>query len=227
MSRERTVADRLREEYNDLLVEIWRVASHLEAEIRYLVLPVFNRLERHERLVVKTRVKDCESAIKKLLGRFEGNLPEVEDEEKLSLLQLRDLVGVRVLVFPSERLQEVDRCLRDESASLRFAWSSLLHQWDPDTIAYAGEEQFAPKYHGFCAGASKKIMAEYQIVPMLIGQFWDVEHSALYKPVGAAKGADKDDKLKQLRANVERALYSFEREFERYTRSSSMPPSKY
>ena len=37
---ERTVEDRLREEYFDLLPEIHRVADRLEAEIRYLMLPI-------------------------------------------------------------------------------------------------------------------------------------------------------------------------------------------
>lgn len=37
------------------------------------------------------------------------------------------------------------------------------------------------KYNGYCS-ASDQIRAELQISPMLIGQFLDIEHSALYKP---------------------------------------------
>ena len=53
---ERTAEDRLREEYFTLLPEIHRVADQLEAEIRYHMLPISGRLERHERLAVKCRV---------------------------------------------------------------------------------------------------------------------------------------------------------------------------
>ena len=55
---ERTVEDRLREEYFTLLPEIRRVADRLEAEIKYHTLPISGRLHRHERLAVKCRVKD-------------------------------------------------------------------------------------------------------------------------------------------------------------------------
>ena len=62
---ERTIEDRLREEYFALLPEISRVAERLEAEIRYLMLPISGGLRRHERLAVKCRVKSCESALDK------------------------------------------------------------------------------------------------------------------------------------------------------------------
>ncbi len=40
MIDERTIEDRLREEYFELLPDIRRVAEHLEAEVRYCVLPI-------------------------------------------------------------------------------------------------------------------------------------------------------------------------------------------
>ena len=50
---ERSVEDRLREEYFGLLPNIRRVAEQLETEVRYRVLPVSLKLDGHERLVVK------------------------------------------------------------------------------------------------------------------------------------------------------------------------------
>jgi hypothetical protein len=59
----RTTEDQLRSEYFDLLPHIRRVADELETEVRYLLMPVMRHLESHEKIVVKARVKDCESAI--------------------------------------------------------------------------------------------------------------------------------------------------------------------
>jgi hypothetical protein len=59
----RTIEDRLREEYFDLLPEIRRVSEHVEAEVSYHALPVSDRLDRFEKLVVSFHVKECESAL--------------------------------------------------------------------------------------------------------------------------------------------------------------------
>jgi hypothetical protein len=63
---ERTIEDRLREEYFDLLPAIRRVVDELEAEVRHCLLPISLRLNEYERLVVTCRVKECESALNSL-----------------------------------------------------------------------------------------------------------------------------------------------------------------
>ena len=60
---ERKIEDRLREEYFDLLPIIRRIAWQIEAEIRYITLPILHDLKNYEQLVVKSRIKECESAI--------------------------------------------------------------------------------------------------------------------------------------------------------------------
>jgi hypothetical protein len=160
-------------------------------------------------------VKDCESAINKLRG--EGNV--FTPEKKYSLLDLRDLAGARVLVFPSKRLSQVDDSLRI---------SEPLRDWTPYPLLYAGDSLEAPKYYGTFDEISNVIKCEYQIVPMLIGNFWDVEHSAIYKPAGWAKGADRDDDLKTLRREIELALARFEERFERFVENNRQlsPPTQ-
>src|SRR3974377_339954 len=69
---ERTVEARLREEYFVFLLEAQRVLEELEAEVRHCLLPVSNRLDKYERLVVTSRIKDCESALAALRRRQEG-----------------------------------------------------------------------------------------------------------------------------------------------------------
>ena len=75
---ERTTEDRLREEYFDLLPDIRRVAEFLEAEIRHCVLPISLKLREHEQLVVKPRIKECESALNSLRLRKGGTSTRID-----------------------------------------------------------------------------------------------------------------------------------------------------
>ena len=102
----------MREEYFLLLPQIRRVVEQLETEIRYHVLPVSKGLEPYERLVIKARAKECESAIDALRRRQEAATFNPERPDLYTLTDLNDLAGIRVLVFPRSRLAEVDRILR-------------------------------------------------------------------------------------------------------------------
>jgi ppGpp synthetase/RelA/SpoT-type nucleotidyltranferase len=141
---ERTVEDRLREEYFTLLPEIRRVADRLEAEIRYHMLPISAGLHRHERLEVKCRVKSCESALEKLRARQEGRTFQRNRPETYTLTGLNDLAGVRVLAFPRSRVGDVDRLLRKE-----------FDTWTSDPVKDDGEVQ-AFKYYGYCSQAKRR-----------------------------------------------------------------------
>jgi hypothetical protein len=98
--RPRTIEDRLREEYFDLLPDIRRVVNELEAEVRHCLVPLFLRLDLHERLIVSGRVKECDSALESLRRRQEGATFDSDRPELYSLTDLKDLAGVRVLAFP-------------------------------------------------------------------------------------------------------------------------------
>lgn len=208
---DRRVHHRLREEYFDLLPEIRRVAWHLETEIRHLLLPIQDVLEDYERVTVKSRIKECDSALRSLERRQEGNVFDPDKVDEYSILRLQDLAGVRILAFPRSRLLEADRLLRDcESFSA----------WTPKPLTYGTDQASIPKYFGYCKGVSENIYAEYQIVPMLIGLFWEVEHAAMYKPTGSAKGIDRDERMKRLRTDVETSLSRFDAEFETFVQSN-------
>ncbi len=109
---ERTIEDRLREEYFVLLPEIRRVAEQLEAEARYYVLPISGKLEKYEQLVIKPRIKECESAVDALRHHQEGATFNRDRPGLYTLTSLNDLAGIRILAFPRNRLTEVDRVLR-------------------------------------------------------------------------------------------------------------------
>ena len=76
------------------------------------MLPISLRLDKYERLIVTSRVKECESALDSLRGRQEGATFDRGQAELYSLDNLNDLAGVRVLAFPRSRLAEADRKLR-------------------------------------------------------------------------------------------------------------------
>jgi hypothetical protein len=202
---ERTIEDLLREEYFSLLPEIRKVAWQLEAEIRFHTLQILHSLNHYEQLIVKSRVKECESAIKAVQRRQEGRVFNPDRPEEYSLLSLPDLAGVRVLVFPRGRLVDVDRCLNE-----------FFAEWAADPVPSETGAELAPKYSGYCRGISEKVRGEYQVVPMLVGLFWEVEHSAMYKPDPSLKGIGKSTEMKKLKADVEDALMRFEAGVERF-----------
>jgi len=112
-----------------------------------------------------------------------------------SLLSLPYLAGVRVLVFPNNRLAEVDQALRPQ-----------FPHWTSKPVRDNEGNPQAPKYFGYCERVSRQIRAEYQIVPMLLGLFWEVEHSAMYKSELVANSRN----MQKRRAEVESALSRFE-----------------
>ncbi len=206
----RTIEDRLREEYFDLLPEIRKVAWHLDTEIRFNTLSILRSLNPYEQLVVKSRVKECESAIKALQRRQEGRIFDPDRPEDYSILNLPDLAGVRVLVFPRDRLIGVESHLH-----------KCFEDWTPDPVLDEKGAVLAQKYRGHCLETSGRIWAEYQVVPMLIGLFWEVEHSALYKPDPSLRGLAESTEMKRLKTDVELALMRFEAGFESFVRDNS------
>jgi ppGpp synthetase/RelA/SpoT-type nucleotidyltranferase len=207
---ERTVEDRLRAEYFALLPDARRILEELEAEVRHCLLPLLNKLDKHEKLTVTSRIKDCESALGALRRRQEGAIFDPGRADKYSLKSLNDFAGVRVLAFPRSRWLEADCLLRQHS---QFAlWTSDPVRVRPNDV---GAEPLAFKYYGYCS-RNTALRAELQIAPMLIGLFWEVEHSAIYKPSPHLKGvlAGMDERT----IKVYEALEDFESEFERLIR---------
>jgi hypothetical protein len=207
---ERPIIHRLREEYFDRLPEIRRVVGYLEAEVRYHTRHILQGLKDYEQLVTKSRVKGCESAIRALRrkkgegGTFDPDKPD----GFYTLCDLPDLAGVRTLVFPRSRLMEVNDTLQAHFAG----WSS-----DPVPVPGDKFDVLAPKYSGRLLNVSNDIQAEFQIVPMLIGLYWEVEHAAIYKHasnVSSSRSREDSSPLKKLDENIVHALLNFEAEYE-------------
>ena len=206
---ERTVEDRLREEYFKLLPDIRFASEQLETKIRHCVLPVSRRPDKHEQVIVTSRIKDCESAIDALCRDKEVRKFNQEQPDLYTLTDLKDLAGVRVLVFPEARLHELNATLAEQ-----------FSDWVPNHVMDAEEsgDPLAFTYYGRL-DAVTNVFAEFQVVSMLIGQFWDVEHSVMYKPSPQYRGVARSLEMQECTHNVYRALKEFEKTFEKLIES--------
>jgi len=196
--------DYLREEYFALLPHIRRAAEELEAEIRHLLMPLTREWESHERIVVRARIKECESAIGSLRRRQDYAEMETADRVPLTLAALKDLAGVRILVFPRRRVLEIDDMLRSRFSD----WVS-----DPVPPVPGTSHLLALKYHGY-RSRDCRVRGEIQLMSMLIGMFWEIEHGVLYKPGDRLRDMEVALKMQEQNADVIRALYAFESHFD-------------
>lgn len=194
---QRKVEDYLREEYFRLSSEINRVVDQLQTEVTYLLLPFKLELKHHERIHIEARVKQCDSAIDSLRRREEARQFDDDTPNNYTLTSLPDLAALRVLVFPKQRLDEVHRHVRTKYAD-----------WTSDPVKTGSPPKFrAYKYYGHCA-TSSRIRAEIQVVSMLTGLFWQIEHDAFYKPRDLVlRGAVKKPSIQE---RTERVYDAFE-----------------
>jgi ppGpp synthetase/RelA/SpoT-type nucleotidyltranferase len=209
MTDGRTVEDRLRAEYFQLLPDMQRTLVALDSEVRHHLLPIIIGLDRYEQVRIVSRLKECESAVDKLRRKQEPRGFDPAKFDAYTLSALPDLVGIRILVFPSNRLDEV-----------RSALLALLSNWSLSPFDAIGDAEIPGglKYFGRCAPARTDILAEIQIVSSLIGSFWEVEHSALYKTNPELQGVRASLSMRERYNDVYKALRAFENEFERLVR---------
>lgn len=201
----RTAEDYLRSEYVRLLPVMQRTLIAVETEVRHLLLNLTLDLHRYEHLTVRARLKECESAIDALRRRQKYGLFDPDRAAEYSLTSLPDLVGIRVLAFPQRRLHEA-----------RTALYSRVAGWIADPVQATNPEtgEIAFKYSGRWHN-DDPIRSEIQVVSLLVGLFWEVEHAAIYKPSPNLHGIARSLQMKQKVAAVETALREFENEFGR------------
>jgi len=115
-------------------------------------------------------------------------------------------------VFPGYRREQVHTALLP-----------LMSEWTSDPVPgiEPGDVPVALKYHGRCKSALTTLTAELQIVSSLIGSYWEVEHSALYKTSNNLQGALLSPRRKARQTAVLSALREFETEFEHLIREAA------
>ena len=199
---DREIRNKLRDEYFRLLPDIKKILEEMEATISYALVSIKKKLKNHEHIELQSRVKDCENAINALRPQGGKFLPDHAGE--YSLFKLEDLAGVRVLVFPRRLMKEVDK-------QILMSLSGWTHK--PIKRDDASEEILVNKYFGYI-DTKNEIYGEYQIAPMLIGLFWQVEHAVLYKPSSILKGIEDDFLIRAKREAIYAAFDEFEKRFE-------------
>jgi len=111
---------------------------------------------------------------------------------------------------------EADRKLRER-----------FQTWTADPVRGYDENDapLALTYFGYCR-ASDRILAEFQIVPMLTALFWEVEHSVIYKPSPSLKGVARSLEMQQRTRDVLKGLKAFEDEFANLIRRDPLAGKK-
>jgi ppGpp synthetase/RelA/SpoT-type nucleotidyltranferase len=198
MLDESKIINNLRNEYFRLLPVMLKTRFLLESKIRWCLQSVIYNLKQYQRIEIKSRIKDCESAINSLRRRREGIF---DPDQEYMLVELKDLVGFRVLVFPEDLISEVNRII--------VANFSLL---ESDPILTKKSKIIAHKYYGL-VNSDDKFQSEIQIVPMLVGLYWEVEHFALYKQDPSFKGIISEE-LENKNEEILNALSEFSAIFE-------------
>ena len=196
MVERRTVEDRLRSEYAALLPAMQRTRTEVETEVQHMLLGATLSLDPYGRIIVRARLKDCESAVDALRRREKFGFFDADHPEQYSLTSLPDLVGVRVLTFPQRCLEEAHEILLPRIAG-----------WVADPI-----EPIVFKYPGRW-NRGDLVRSEIQVMSLLIGLFWEAEHSAIYKPSPNLRGVAP--RMKDRSRAVIATLQEFESEFGR------------
>jgi len=92
----------------------------------------------------------------------------------------------------------------------------MTDSWTPDHLNGLNptDSPVALKYDGL-RNPTDAVKVEVQIVSLLVGLFWEVEHAALYKPSPRLRGVEKSPAMQTKTAAVLAALRDFEEEFDR------------
>ena len=175
----------------------------MESQVRwYLKSHVYN-LKEYEQIEVYSRIKECVSAIESLKTKeAQGGF---DPEKQYSLCSLKDLVGVRVSVFPANLLDRI----KDVIGS-NFSWNLDKEHSNIKVWKYQGNMK------------NRKIGCEVQIVPLLLSAFWKVEHTTLYKPHPELRGIAENQKMKAIYDEVLAKLVEFEESFEECRKNNSI-----
>jgi ppGpp synthetase/RelA/SpoT-type nucleotidyltranferase len=191
------IEDILREEYFKLLPRMVKIHRLVDTKVRWYLKSVTYHLKNYQRIEIESRIKECDSAITSLRNKQELGI--FDSNKQYSLTSLKDLVGARVLIFPPSLINPVNKII-----------VSKFHDWKSDHEKHGVMN--IRKYNGYVQ--NKTIRSEIQIVSMLTGLFWQVEHFSLYKPDPMYKGIKGNLKMERLYREVLNKLAEFEISFE-------------
>lgn len=200
---QRLVEDLLHDEYYKILPNLNLARVNLEINIKHIFLSIINDLQSFERIEFHSRVKNVESAIEKLKSKQDGKMFIQDPSNKYSLLELRDLVGIRILFFPYSLEKRILNCIQKKYSL-----------WEKDFVTKFNSESeiMIYKYFGKIE-AIEGLTCELQIMPLLFSRFLDVEHDVIYKPDPKYKGIERSLEMRKQKTKVLDQLKEFEMQF--------------
>lgn len=159
----------LRSEYDNQINKMNGLLDYYKTEIEYLIRELKLNCKKFEKIEFSSRIKTFESCITKLKKKNEANV--LTEEAKLS--EVKDLIGIRMLVFPNDYIEVIKRLI------MRKHNKFTIEEIDEDKKK---ECDFIKFFVYFNIEKFNHILVEIQILPYLLGKYWDIEHSLIYKP---------------------------------------------
>ncbi len=193
------VESRLQLEYLKVASALYKAKEYIEIEIKHTIKTQLLEAVHANKILISSRVKDCNSAITALKKKEEGRV--FRDGRQYSITQLNDLIGLRISVFPLTLLELV------QSPLLSYLENNFEQPFQTDHTTIENYDIY--KYRGIHNQFSE-FNCEIQLIPMLISKFWDTEHDVFYKPASPHDAPP----MKEAYDAVIKSLYSFEKTYE-------------
>lgn len=193
------IESQLQLNYLKIANELFQAKEYIEIEIKHTLKTLLLEPVHANKILISSRVKDCNSAITSLKMKEEGGV--FRDDKKYLITQLNDLVGLRISFFPLTLLERVKPQL------LSYLKNNFEQTVEPDDSSIGNYNIY--KFRGIHNKFSK-FACEIQLIPMLISKFWDVEHDAFYKPANPHDAPP----MKKAYDKVIESLYDFEKTYE-------------
>lgn len=184
-----------------------KIVDVAKAQIEYKLIKLRLKRKRWERLALTARVKEFESAFKKLKESKEANELKPTD----SLGELNDMAALKIKVFPNYHLKAVHEIIMK-----LFSDVEEKHESKIEGLKYL--VQLKPSL-----GINNRF--EIQIVPFILDEFMDVEHDIIYKPTDLTKTikAIIKKRMEPDRSRVISSVIDFSKTFETILKENKMP----
>ena len=146
-------------EYSNKIEKFKKIEEKLYFEVCHFLSDDKYNLNEFQHIEITSRIKSYSSAEKKLRNQL-----ELTAHDKSSIFDLDDIIGIRISVFPLTLLRNIEKKLDEKFKS-----------WKKEKSCHGRYSVYKHRSN------YEKANCEIQLVPMLVGKFWDVEHSVIYK----------------------------------------------
>ncbi|MBU3955132.1 hypothetical protein KJ633_01590 [bacterium] len=167
LSPENNVINLLRGEYDSNKEKYYKLLSHSKTTVKNILKNLIINSKAFEQIEVVGRIKTFERCIAKLKKAKEANY--LDDEVKLA--EITDIIGIRILTFPNKYIEKIIEIIKKDIVGYKISKEDNKEEID-----------FYKTYITSTLTGFENIQVEIQILPYLLGKYWDIEHELIYKP---------------------------------------------